>query len=220
MKTISTRRPVPAGLAAALITSLALVLPSPARAAASSLPASDVPFPVPRQLLVWVGTGSASVLVDGAWQRVPSQDYEFTVTQRRYADRWESVKVQHRRHPAYDASAGPRDQVHYFRVDLPPPSSSAASLDFALRSSLGNGTGRIDAEFRTGQMEFDAAGVSMFAPFNRYRIDQQYRYEQGELLETVELFKARGGAETPFMRIEERALLMAPSIGALVATPR
>lgn len=59
-------------------------------------------------------------------------------------------------------------------------------------------------------MEFDARGISRFAPFNRYRIAQQYRYEEGELLEVVKLFKRKGTTDTPFMRSEERAGLLAP----------
>jgi hypothetical protein len=83
-------------------------------------------------------------------------------------------------------------------------------LSFKLRSSFGDGGGQIDREFRAGTMEFDARDVSMFAPFNRYRITQQYRYEQGELIEVVELLKQKGTMETPFMRFEEQASLLAP----------
>jgi hypothetical protein len=175
----------------------------------SNLPTSEASFTAPKTLLVWVGVGVASVYVDGAWKRSPSNDYEFSVTQRRYSDRWESIKVQHRRHPGYDGLAGPRDQSHYFRVDLPAP-SNASDLPFKLISSLGNGAGQFNREFRAGRMEFDAKGVSMFAPFNRFRITQQYRYEQGELVELVELFKAKNGTESLFMKIEERATMLAP----------
>lgn len=192
-------------LAAALtVSAIASAAPS-----ASVIPASATPFPPSQNLLVWIGTGSASVFVDGAWRRAPSQDYEFSVAQRRYGDRWESIKVQHRRHPDYDGSAGARDQVHYFRIEMP-ASGPSSEVKFALKSSFGDGNGQIDSEFRTGAMEFAARDVSMFAPFNRYRITQQYRYEQGELLEVVELFKIKGSTETPFMRFEERAGLFAP----------
>lgn len=60
----------------------------------------------------WAGARTG----DGAGQRAPNHDYEFSVTQRRYGDRWESIKVQHRRLPEYDGSAGARDQVHYFKI--------------------------------------------------------------------------------------------------------
>jgi hypothetical protein len=192
-----------------MAVALAVSALATAAPAASPIPVSATPFPPSQNLLVWVGTGSASVLVDGAWRRAPNQDYEFSVTQRRYGERWESVKVQHRRHPDYDGSAGARDQVHYFKMELP-ASGAASEVKFNLRSSFGDGSGRIDAEFRAGTMEFDARDISMFAPFNRYRITQQYRYEQGELLEVVELFKKKGAVETPFMRFEERAGLFAP----------
>jgi hypothetical protein len=178
-----------------------------------SLPLSEAPFPTPKATLVWVGTGTAHVFAGGQWQRAPAQDYEFSVTQRRYAQHWESVKVQHRRHPAYDGSAGLRDQVHYFRVDYP-AATGAASVSARLASSLGDGQGQIDGAFRDGTLEFAARGVSMFAPFNHYRISQQYRYEDGTLTEQVELFKrgnsSGGAADAPFMKFEERATLMAP----------
>ncbi len=195
-----------ATLLAAALTVSVLAIAGPAT---SPIPASATPFPASQNLLVWVGTGAASVFVDGAWRRAPSHDYAFSVTQRRYADRWESIKVQHRRHPDYDGSAGERDQVHYFKIELPAP-GAAPEVAFNLRSSFGDGDGRIDREFREGTMAFEARGISRFAPFNRYRINQQYRYEQGELLEVVELFKAKGSTETPFMRFEERADLFAP----------
>lgn len=198
-----------ASKAALLVAAAAMPALGHAAPAASTIPTSASPFPPSQNMLVWVGTGSASMFVDGAWRRAPSQDYEFSVTQRRYGERWESVKVQHRRHPDYDGSAGARDQVHYFKLELP-VASSTSGLSFSVRSSFGDGGGQIDREFRAGTMEFDARDVSMFAPFNRYRITQQYRYEQGELIEVVELFKKKGTMETPFMRFEEQAGLFAP----------
>jgi len=212
MNTSRTRSPrlgVMAMKATLMATAFAVSALATAAPAASPVPASATPFPSSQNLLVWVGTGSASAFVDGAWQRAPNHDYEFAVTQRRYGDRWESIKVQHRRHPDYDGSAGARDQVHYFRIELPAP-GAAPEVAFGLRSSFGEGSGRIDPEFRAGTMEFDARGISRFAPFNRYRITQQYRYEEGELLEVVELFKRKGTTDTPFMRFEERAGLFAP----------
>lgn len=195
-----------AALMAAALTMSAMATAAPA---ASPIPASATPFPASQNLLVWVGTGSASAFVNGAWQRAPNHDYEFAVTQRRYGDRWESIKVQHRRHPDYDGSAGARDQVHYFKIELPAP-GAAPEVAFGLRSSFGDGSGHIDPEFREGTMTFEARGISRFAPFNQYSITQQYRYEQGKLLEVVELFKRKGSTETPFMRFEERADLLAP----------
>jgi hypothetical protein len=198
-------------LSATCLAVTAMVFASRVNAAPdpSNIPASASHFPAPDTLLVWVGMGVTSIYVDGAWRRSPGNDYEFSVTQRRYSDRWESIKVIHRRHPGYDGSAGPRDQTHYFRVDLP-TSSTEPNFPYKLTSSLGNGTGRFDREFREGRMQIDAKNVSMFAPFNQYRITQQYKYEQGELMEVVELFKAKNETESPFMRIEERASLLAP----------
>ncbi|MBB6563015.1 hypothetical protein HNP48_005732 [Acidovorax soli] len=175
-----------------------------------SLPLSDTPFPAAQATIAWVGTGLAHVFANGQWQRAPAHDYDFSVTQRRYAQHWESVKVQHRRHGAYDGSAGARDQVHYFRVDYP-ASTGTGSISARLSSSMGDGTGQIDGALREGALEMAARGVSMFAPFNHYRITQQYRYEEGLLTEQVELFKRSGNSsDTPFMKFEERATLLAP----------
>jgi hypothetical protein len=205
------RQHIPQHTARGLLAAAALMLSacSQAAPAASALPLSATPFPASQHLLVWVGTGQASVFESGAWKRVPQHDYEFSVTQRRYADRWESVKVQHRRHPDYDGTAGARDQTNYFKTELP-AAGPATELKFTLRSSFGDGAGHIDSSFRAAAMEFDARDVSMFAPFNRYRITQQYRYEQGELVEVVELFKRKGDSEAAFMRFEERAAMLAP----------
>jgi len=60
-------------------------------------------------------------------------------------------------------------------------------------------------------LEFEAEGVSRFAPYNRFRITQEYRYEAGELRETVELYKVDGdGREYPFARIDEEARMFRP----------
>lgn len=176
-----------------------------------NLPLSDTPFPPARATVAWVGAGTAHVFSNGQWQRAPAHDYDFSVTQRRHAQHWESVKVQHRRHSAYDGSAGPRDQVHYFRVDYPASTGTGTgSISARLASSMGDGTGQIDGALRDGTLELAARGVSMFAPFNHYRITQQYRYEEGLLTEQVELFKRTGGRDAPFMKFEERAVLLAP----------
>ena len=201
-------------LARAVVTTLTL-LPLIACAplstpTSSNLPPTDRAPEPPQVLLVWVGQGQASVNVGGQWRRVEAQDYQFAVTQRRYGQHWESIKVQHRRHPDYDGSAGPRDQTHHFRVDFAPTADAASTRPFQLTSSLGDGPGQLDAAFRDGRMDFAARGVSRFAPFDHYRITQRYRYEEGLLTERVELYKRQGDKEVPFMRIEERATLMAP----------
>lgn len=176
----------------------------------SNLPIADAPFAPAATSFVWVGTGRASVNVDGQWRRAPSQDYEFSVTQRRYDGHWESIKTQHRRHPAYDGSAGPRDQAHYFRADFADTAPGAAR-DFRLSTSFGDGEGKIDPAFTDGRMTFAARGISRFAPFDRYRIAQSYRYREGRLLETVELLRRGDATADPvFMRFEEEATLFAP----------
>ncbi len=153
----------------------------------------------PLATLVWVGRGVAERRVAGAWQPAPAFDYEFTVEQRRYADHWDSVKTLRRYHPAYDGSAGPRVQVYLFRIDLAPGPTGVA---YRVTSTLGAGRGASDPEFREASMEL-TADVSMFAPFDRYRITQHYQYEDGRLTELVEL---NDGA-TPWVRNHEEARL-------------
>jgi hypothetical protein len=105
--------------------------------------------------------------------------------------------------------AGARDQVHYFRLAFA-EAAATGRRQALVSSSFGDGEGSADSAFREGTLDFEARGVSMFAPFNRYRITQQYRYEDGELVETVELFKRRNGTDTAFMKFEERARMFAP----------
>jgi len=165
------------------------------------------PHQEPVMTLVWVGRGEAERLENGTWVRIPEFDYEFSVEQRRYAEHWESVKHMHRRHPKYDGSAGERDQTLFFRVGFTP--QEAGKVAVAVRSSLGDGTGTTDREFRETTLEM-AADVSRFAPFNSYRVIQHYQYEQGALAETVELLKKSDGAVQPWVRNVEKAVLFAP----------
>lgn len=161
--------------------------------------------PAIEQQLVWVGTGTSYIWSDGEWIRTPGSDYEFLVRQNRFADHWESLKVQNRSHPDYDGSAGPADQQHFFRIEYGAPSAEG-DLPITLRSTYGDGHGVSDRQYREATLEFEAAGVSRFAPYNRFRITQHYRYDEGLLDETVELFKLQDdGTESPFAKIEERA---------------
>lgn len=154
--------------------------------------------------LVWVGHGESFIYADGQWIRTPESDYEFLVRQNRFADRWESLKVQNRTHPDYDGSAGAADQQHAFLIQYGP--YAGGRVPITLQSTYGDGDGFTDPEFREAVLEFEATDVSRFAPYNRFRITQRYLYEQGRLEETVELFKLEDdGTETPFVRIEERA---------------
>jgi hypothetical protein len=171
-------------------------------------PAQDA---VPLQRWVWVGEGTSYRHGARGWERTPSHDYEFLVRQDRFADRWLSLKVQNRTHAGYDGRAGAADQQHGFAIDLGAIEPDGR-VPLRLRSTYGDGTGHGDAEFRHAVLEFQAAGVSRFAPYDRFRITQHYRYEDGQLDETVELFRlGRDGAERPFAKIEERARLFRPS---------
>lgn len=157
--------------------------------------------------LVWNGQGRAfRAGADGAWSRDSTYDYEFTVVQRRDGPRWRSVKTLQRRHPAYDGRAGDRAQTMFFSLDFSPAGDSLASR---VASTLGEGRGRSDREFRTQRLEMAADGVGRFAPYNAYHITQRYRYEEGVLEETVELVRRKDGEEAPIMRIEESASIYA-----------
>lgn len=174
---------------------------------AASLPFSEHAFDEGQPTLVWVGRGEAERYADGTWSRAPAFDYDFSVTQRRRADHWESIKEMHRRHPDYDGSAGPRDQTYHFRIGLPAAASGAGPYPLEVRSTLGDGQGTTDAEFRHSVLTL-RANVSSMAPFDTYRITQDYLYEEGALHEVVELFRS-GSPETPWVRNTERAVLFA-----------
>lgn len=178
-------------------------------AAKSPLPSAAQAWPESELTLVWVGRGEASVFQAGAYQRSPKHDYDFMVVQRRYRDRWESVKEMHRRHPDYDGSAGPRDQSYYFRMGFAPRAGEAAEkVGVTVTSTWGPGAGVTDPEFRHAALSM-RPDVSSFAPFDTLRLQQHYRYEEGSLEETVELVDHSGGKEVPYVRNEERATLYA-----------
>lgn len=174
-----------------------------------TLPLSETPWPAPDLTLVWAGVGETYRFEEGTWQRAPSFDYDFEVVQRRYRTHWESSKTMRRRHPEYDGSAGPRAQNHHFTVRYGERRGNQIAFDVA--STLGDGSGEASSRFETARMEFPARGAGGFWPFNTYRITQTYNYTDGTLEETVELFKRDDGEETPWVRVEERAVLFAPS---------
>ncbi len=157
--------------------------------------------------IVWVGSGQAYAFVDGKYVRSESNDYAFEVVQRRYGNTWKSIKNMHRIHPDYDGKAGPREQTMFFGIEF---SKQGDKIVSKINSSLGKGTGISDNEFREQVIQFSVDGISSFAPYNTMRITQHYRYEEGKLLETVELFKLEDGKETPFAKIEERAIIFRP----------
>lgn len=177
------------------------------------LPTTEGPGATPDLVLVWVGRGAAERMSAGTWQRVPEFDYEFSVEQRRFADHWESVKHLVRRHPGYDGSAGPREQTMFFRLSLGAREGQAVPVTIA--SSLGDGAGHTDPEFRVAELTMHPS-VSRFAPFDTYRITQSYLYESGSLVELVELNQ---GA-TPWVRNKEEAGLFAKHAFAQAPTVR
>ena len=158
--------------------------------------------------IVWVGKGESYVYLDGKYVRNESNDYSFEVIQRRYGNKWKSVKNMHRIHPDYDGKAGKREQTMFFGIDF---SEQDGKILSTINSSLGSGKGVSDIEFREQTIQFAAKGVSSFAPYNTYRITQHYKYEEGLLLETVELFKIKDGKEIPFAKIEEKAYIFRPT---------
>jgi hypothetical protein len=66
-----------------------------------------------------------------------------------------------------------------------------------------------DIPFRKTTLDFEAEGAGSFAPFNRFRIRQDYEYEDGRLEETVELYKKKDALELPAFTVEESATLFA-----------
>jgi hypothetical protein len=80
-----------------------------------------------------------------------------------------------------------------------------------INSSLGNGTGTTDTEFRKSVLTMYVPNASKFMPYNKFRITQNYNYEAGVLTETVELIKEKDGKEIPFMKNEETALIFVKS---------
>jgi hypothetical protein len=188
--------PLPPVLAILAATSLAACSNN-----APWLPIRSAPTPSTETTLLWVGRGECESLQDGKWVRRPSFDSEFSVEQRRSGARWESVKSLRRLHPEYDGSAGERAQTYFFTVDYRPPTRDGG-VRGQVQSSLGRDVVETDRDFREATIELDAA-VSSFAPFDRYRITQHYRYEAGALEELVELNDGR----VPWVRNHERATL-------------
>jgi len=186
----------------------------------SPLPPQAERVEQPQKVLTWVGAGTAYAWQDGEWQRDATQDYEFSVVQRRYDRYWKSVKTMHRRHPDYDGSAGPRDQVHYFRVNFDERKDGRVPL--TLTSSMGAGSGHTDKAYKSVRfdLELDAPTIAQwFMPYNRLKFDQTYDYAGGALREEIVLVKADGERERPAFRIVESARLFASGKMAEAASP-
>lgn len=161
------------------------------------------PRPAPEEVIVWVGHGQAERLEGGRWVRVPAFDYDFSVEQKRFADHWESVKTMRRASPDYDGSAGPREQILWFRIDY---LADGSDVRGEIQSAIGPGEMATDREFRQAELVIHP-DVAEPAPFDTYRITQRYLYEDGRLEETVELFDHEDGREIPWVRNQEQATL-------------
>lgn len=155
--------------------------------------------------IIWNGISKAYRYENGSWFRDESYDYQFNVVQKRYENHWKSIKTLHRIHPDYDGKAGDRDQTMYFEVIY--KTLSEQKVQSEILASIGNGTGTSDTEFRVSELTMYVPNPSRFLPYNKFRISQNYNYEQGILTETVELILEKDGKETPFMKNEETALI-------------
>jgi hypothetical protein len=182
-----------------------LLLSSFAMAQKSVVPLSSKVVVEDTYTIVWNGTSEAYRFVDGNWVRAENYDYQFVVNQKRYDSKWKSVKTLQRLHPEYDGKAGERDQTMYFEVDY--KNITDGKVETAIVSTLGEGTGATDTEFRNTQLTMYVKNASRFLPYNKYRITQKYNYEEGILTETVEILKEKDGKETPFMKNEEKAYI-------------
>lgn len=159
--------------------------------------------------IIWNGISKAYRYDDGKWKRAENYDYQFNVVQKRYDNHWKSVKSLNRIHPEYDGKAGDRNQTMYFEVTY--KNLIDGRVQATINSSLGNGTGTTDTEFRKSVWTMYIPNASMFMPYNKIRITQNYNYEEGTLTETIELIKEKDGKEIPFMKNEETALIFIKS---------
>lgn len=155
--------------------------------------------------IIWNGISKAYRYENGEWKRAENYDYQFNVVQKRYDNHWKSVKSLNRIHPEYDGKAGDRNQTMYFEVAY--NNLIDGKVQAVINSSLGNGMGTSDTEFRRSVLTMYVHNANKFLPYNKYRITQNYNYEEGVLTETVELIKEKDGKETPFMKNEETALI-------------
>lgn len=173
----------------------------------SGLPLTENLQQKPEEMVMYAGIGEAYRLIENQWQRMPSYDYEFNIVQKRYPDRWETIKDIHRRHPEYDGRAGARGQTLYFAVKK---RDAGEEIALEVESSWGRGQGTADKSMSHVRIEFAPENISRFSSFNRYRITQQFSYDEGRVLETVELFKQAEAREVPFMMMKEEAAIFLP----------
>lgn len=160
--------------------------------------------------IIWNGKSEAYIYAGGKYVRNETYDYVFNVVQKRYDNKWKSTKTLHRNHPEYDFRGGQRSQTMYFEIDYFKNGESKAGL--ILNTSLGEGKGVTDMEFREQVLIIQLNqnnpyyNISKHTPFNKMKITQHYKYEEGLLTETVELYKEKNGKITPFSKMEETAV--------------
>jgi hypothetical protein len=176
----------------------------------SPLPQTEAPAPVPVSSSAFAGHARAFRFVKGAWVASPEYDYDFIVLERRFADRWETIKEIHRRHPRYDGRAGPRDQTVWFAVRTSPAADGGS--DLAIDGTLGRGSGHERPGGEGTVLELAYAKRGWFVPFDTVRIRQERQAVDGRFRETVELVSRKDGRETPFMKMEEEGLVYRPVI--------
>lgn len=174
----------------------------------SPLPLTDVPPPAFSSSSVFAGHARAFRFVKEAWIAVPEYDYDFVVLERRSADRWETVKEIHRRHPKYDGRAGPRDQTLYFLVRTSP--APDGGIDLVVEGTLGRGSGHEKPGGGGVVLELASSRKGWFIPFDTIRIRQERPAVEGRFQETVELLAKKDGREVPFMKMEEDGLVYRP----------
>lgn len=161
--------------------------------------------------IIWNGKSEAYMYVDGQYVRNETYDYVFNVIQKRYDNTWKSTKTLHRNHPNYDYRGGQRSQTMYFEINYS-QFEKQVKLKSTLHTSLGEGSGFSDLEFREQNLIIDLNqnnpyyNISKYTPFNKMKITQHYNYEEGVLTETVELYKEKDGKITPFSKMEETAV--------------
>ena len=187
----------------------ACALPFFAASQKTTIPLNTSVEPDDAYTIIWNGVSKAYRYENGNWSRDESYDYQFSVVQKRYENQWKSIKTLHRIHPDYNGKAGERDQTMYF--ELLYRTGKEQQVQSSIQSSIGNGTGTSDTEFRISELTMYVPNPSRFLPYNKFRITQNYNYEEGILTETVELILEKDGKEIPFMKNEETAFIFVKS---------
>ncbi|MGL5889659.1 MAG: hypothetical protein ACRC3B_07235 [Bacteroidia bacterium] len=128
----------------------------------SVIPLSAAPKFEDTYTIIWNGTSEAYRYDNGNWNRDASYDYQFSVIQKRYAGQWKSVKSMHSIHPDYNGKAGERDQSMYFEISYSQLQDSLRKV--IIQSSIGNGSGKSDNEFREMEFVMNVPNASKYSP--------------------------------------------------------